>query len=434
MKRIAIWSGAAALAMAVATGAQAAERLTFTKDVLPILQASCVTCHRHGGDNISGMVAPMSLMTYEEVRPWAKAIVKAVTSKQMPPWFASEAYHGVFANQRTLTQAEIDVISAWVESGAARGNPSDAPAPVEFPENDGWFAGKPDLVVRMPEPYFVEDDVEDLYVNFVSEPLSETDLPNDRWLRSIEWRGDSDVVHHIVGSASVKNEEGETLSYELGSIAPGEEASIYPEGYGKLLPKGSRIRFSMHYHKETGPGTGKYDQSMVGFRFWDEETDPKIKHAVQRSGISNHSFEIPPQHSSWPVGAAMTFEEDSTILALHPHMHLRGQDARYIAYYPDGTTEELLWVPEFDFNWQLDYTYSEPKKVPAGTRVEFTVHYNNSPENVSNPDPTIPMVWGGPTTMEMMIGYISFTNSEPSDNPIQKARRASGPDTGEGTD
>lgn len=422
-----MWSGAAAVAWAMTMGAQAQERVTFTKDVLPIIQANCVTCHRHGGDNISGMVAPMSLTTYEEVRPWAKALAKVVSTRQMPPWFASEEYHGVFANQRTLTQKEIDTIVAWAETGAPRGNPSDAPAPIEFPDNGGWFTGKPDLVVRMPEPYFVADDVEDLYVNFVTEPLSEEQLPKDRWLRTIEWRGDSDVVHHIVGSASVKDENGETLSYELGSIAPGEEGTIYPEGYGKLLPKGSRIHFNMHYHKESGPSTGKFDQSMVGFRFWDEEKDPKIRHAVQRSGISNHSFEIPPNHPYWPVGAAMVFDTDTSILALHPHMHLRGKDARYVAHYPDGTTEELLWVPSFDFNWQLDYTYATPKKIPAGTRIEFTAHYDNSADNVHNPAPEIPMVWGGPTTMEMMIGYISYTNSEPSDNPMPVARRAFAP-------
>jgi hypothetical protein len=224
----------------------------------------------------------------------------------------------------------------------------------------------------------------------------------------------------------VKDENGDQLYSELGSIAPGEEGMLFPEGHGKLLPKGSKIHFQMHYHKEAGPGTGTWDQSMVAFRFWDEEKDPKIQFAMARSGISNHTFEIPPHHGSWPVGAAITFDVDTTIHALHPHMHLRGKDARYIAYYPDGSKEELLWVPGFDFNWQLDYTYAEPKKVPAGTRVEFTAHYDNSPDNIYNPDPNISMVWGGPTTMEMMIGYIAYCNTEPSDNPMPAARKATG--------
>jgi hypothetical protein len=152
---------------------------------------------------------------------------------------------------------------------------------------------------------------------------------------------------------------------------------------------------------------------MVGFRFWDRDKDPRITHPVERNGIMNTSFEIPPGHSNWVVGASKTFNVGTTILSLHPHMHLRGKDAEYIAHYPDGTQETLVTVPNFDFNWQLDYFYNEPKKVPAGTRVEFTVHYDNSADNKYNPDHTISMGWGGPTTSEMMIGYISYTNTEP---------------------
>ena len=406
--------------IAVAPLAQAApkEKLTFTKDIMPIFQENCVRCHRPGGDNISGMVAPMSLMTYEEVRPWAKSIAKAVTTKKMPPWFADESTHGVFSNERGLTDEQIEMITEWTQSGVSRGNPKDAPEPVTFQSSNGWLTGEPDLVVRMPEPYFVADDVVDLYVNFVTEPLSDEQLPETRWLRSIEWRGDSDVVHHIVGSASIegqKDESGLPLRYELGSIAPGEEGTDFPPGYGKELLKDSKIHFNMHYHKEAGEGTGKDDQSMVGFRFWDKDKDPPILHPVDRNGITHRWFEIPPGHPNWEVGASKTFDVDTTILSLHPHMHLRGKDAKYIAYYPDGSKETLVTVPNFDFNWQLDYFYSEPKKVPAGTRVEFTVHYDNSADNEFNPDHTIPMSWGGPTTSEMMIGYISYTNSEPLD-------------------
>ncbi len=402
-----------ALGMVIATTAQAKERVTFTKDILPILQEHCIRCHRHGGDNISGMVAPMSLMTYKEVRPWSKAIQKAVTAKTMPPWFASEAQHGIFNNERRLADNDIATIQSWVASGAARGNPADAPEPLEFPSTNGWLTGDPDLIVTMPEPYLVEDDVDDLYVNFETEPLTAEQLPTDRWLRAIEWRGDSEVVHHIVGYASLTNEDGTLERFELGSIAPGEEGTLYPEGYGKLLKAGSKIHFNMHYHKEAGPGTEVSDQSLVGFRFWDEENDPPIQHQVMRNGIMNRFFEIPPGHDSWEVGASKTFDVETKIMSLHPHMHLRGKDARYEIIYPDGRRETMLDVPRFDFNWQLDYVYHEPLIVPAGTRVEFTVHYDNSAENDYNPDPTIPMKWGGPTTMEMMIGYISYANAEP---------------------
>lgn len=403
-----------ALVMGVAIGADAApkERVTFTKDILPILQDNCIRCHRHGGDNVSGMIAPMSLMTYQEVRPWSKAIQKAVTARTMPPWFASEASHGVFNNERRLTDEQIEMVQSWVSTGAARGRAEDAPEPREFPSTNGWQTGNPDLIVTMPEPYLVEDDVNDLYVNFETEPLL-VELPEDRWLRAIEWRGGSEAVHHIVGYASLTNDDGTLERFELGSIAPGEEGTLYPEGYGKLLKAGSRIHFNMHYHKEAGPGTAISDQSLVGFRFWDDEKDPPIRHQVMRNGIMNRHFEIPPGHAAWEVGAAKTFDVETKIMSLHPHMHLRGKDAKYVIVYPDGRREDMLDVPKFDFNWQLDYVYSEPLLVPAGTRVEFTVHYDNSPENVYNPDPTIPMHWGGPTTMEMMIGYISYTNAEP---------------------
>lgn len=395
--------------------AQDAARLTFYKDVLPIFQENCQACHRPGGDNIAGMVAPFSLMTYKESRPWAKAIAKNVKAKTMPPWFATEEFHGQFQNERTLTDAEINTIVRWAATGAARGRAEDAPSEMVFEGSDGWMTGKPDLILTMPEPYFVDEDVDDEYVNFVTEPLTEEQLPEDRWLRAIEWRGDSEVVHHIVGAASIEGPDGEVQRFELGSIAPGEEGTKYPEGYGKLLRKGSRIHFNMHYHKEAGKGTGVWDQSLVGFRFWDEGKDPEIQHYVHRNGIRNRDFEIPPGHPNWEVSAAQTFEHDTTLLSLHPHMHLRGKDARYEIVYPDGRREALLDVPAFDFNWQLDYTFATPKRVPAGSRVEFTVHYDNSPDNIYNPDPTIPMVWGGPTTSEMMIGYVSWSNTKPMD-------------------
>lgn len=388
-------------------------RVTFTQDILPILQEHCQLCHRPGGDNVAGMVAPMSFMSYKETRPWARAIARKVQTREMPPWFATPQQDGLFENERRLSEKEIATVLEWVRTGATRGRPQDAPKPIVFPETDGWLTGLPDLIVSMSESYFVPDELDDQYINFVSEAITEEDLPEDRWLRAIEWRGGSDVVHHIVGAASVEAADGSTQRFELGSIAPGEEGTLFQPGYGKLLRKGSRIHFNMHYHKEAGPGTGTWDQSMVGFRFWDPVKDPPIVHPVFRNGVSNGQFEIPPGHGNWEVGAARTFDTATTILSMHPHMHLRGKDAKYTAFYPDGTQEVLIDIPAFDFNWQLDYSYKEPKKVPAGTRIEFTAHFDNSPENIYNPDASIPMGWGGPTTMEMMIGYISYCDTEP---------------------
>ena len=407
---------AAGLAIATATvaGGEVPERVTFTKDVLPIFQANCVICHRPGGQNIAGMVAPMSLTNFREARPWAKSIQKAVASKIMPPWYASEEFHGVFKNERGLTEDEIATVEKWVAQGAKQGRPEDAPKPLEFEDTGGWIIGKPDLVVTIPEPYFVKDDVVDEYVYFTAEIPADA-LPEDRWLRAVEWRPDSDVVHHIVGSEIWTGPDGEMERQGLGSIAPGEEPHIFEPGYGKRLHAGSKIYFSMHYHKEPGEGTGKWDQSMVGFRFWDDEKDPPIKHNMIWTGIVNSSFEIPPTADSWEVGAARTFDVDTKLVSLHPHMHLRGKDATYTAIYPDGRREKLLYVPTWDFDWQLDYTFNEPLMLPAGTRVEFHATYDNSDKNAFNPDPSIPVRWGGPTTDEMMIGFIHYCDAEPRD-------------------
>ena len=397
-------------------GVDAAEnsRVTFTKDVLPILQQSCIECHREGGNNIAGMIAPMSLRTYAEVRPWSKAILKAVTSGDMPPWDATSEFNGVFSNERTITPEEVATIERWVETGAARGNPSDAPAPLDLQENNGWNIGEPDLVIRLPEPYWVADEVQDIQPRFMVE-ITEEQLPESRWLRAIEWKADSAVVHHIVGGSTppgdIEFPDGSNRQ-SLGSIAPGEDPTIYPEGYGKILHKGSTIRFGMHYHKEPGPGTGMWDQSMIGFRFWDPEKDPPVTHQVHWNGISARGYEVPPGVKKWQVGAARTFDVATTILSFHPHMHLRGHDMKYVAYYPDGTQETLLDVPAYNYDWQTNYIFAEPKLMPAGTRVEIFGHYDNSVDNERNPDATVPVRGGALTTDEMFIGFISYTNTD----------------------
>ncbi len=412
--RIAMSMLVAALGSALLCTSASAQQVTYTKDVLPILQEKCISCHRENGHNIAGMVAPMSFTSYREVRPWAKAIVKAITTKQMPPWGATPEYNGHFLNERVLTAEQANIIERWVEAGAPRGNPEDAPAPMGFPDHDGWNIGIPDLVVYLPEPYYVDDEVSDLNTSFVTE-ISEDLLPENKWLRSIEWRAGSDVVHHIVGGSVSPGEitlpDG-TNFQSLGSIAPGEDPTIYPEGYGKILHKGSSIRFGMHYHKEPGPGTGTWDYSMIGFRFWDPEKDPPVKHQVHWNGISARGYEIPPGHAEWPVGTSRTFKNDTTILSLHPHMHLRGRDMKYVAFFPDGTQETILDVPTYDYDWQINYTYAEPRRVPAGTRIEVQGHYNNSTSNVRNPDPTAP-IHGGETSdkHEMFIGFISYCDT-----------------------
>jgi hypothetical protein len=392
-----------------AADASSTARVTFHRDVQPILQAHCQSCHRPGGDNYTGMVAPMSLLTYNEVRPWAKSIAKNVESRAMPPWFAAPEFHGVFVNERTLDPTEIDTVMRWVAAGAPEGSPDEAPPPREF-DDHGWRIGQPDLIVKAPR-YFVPDDADTHYIDH-RVTLTPDILPESRFVQAIEWRGGASVVHHIVGYAYMPGTENNRLmGYGLGSIAPGEEPMHFPEGYAKLLVTGSTVVFSMHYSKEKGAGTGEWDESEVAFKFYPKHAT--VKHFVDHNAIGSSSFELPPGAPAWRVGAARTFTEETSILALHPHMHLRGKSATYTAYYPDGTTEVLLHVPQFDFNWQTDYSFREPKTIPAGTRLEYEAWFDNSPANPDNPDPKRAVPQGRETWDEMMLGYITYARTAP---------------------
>ena len=422
MKSASILVATVALSMAVLGGSSAwgnaKTPVTFTKDVLPILQENCQTCHRPSGANLSGMIAPMSLMTYGEVRPWAKSIAQSVVARSMPPWTASPAYHGVFKNERSLTQEEIDTIVAWVGNRAPRGNPNDAPAPMHFSET-GWNFGEPDLIVGFEQPFFVEDDVEDLYHNVMVQ-LTEEQLPEDRWISELEFRPGSEVVHHIIGYAAAPGEEAEAAAREgqqtrgmLGGMAPGTEEANWPEGFGILLPEDSTLTFAMHYHKEAGAGTGTWDLSEIGFKFH----DAPAKHPIEISTIAYGAFEVPPGASNWRVGASRTFEEDTILVSMMPHMHLRGKAAKYTAYYPDGTVEELLDVPAYDFNWQTQYDLAMNKLLPAGTRIEMDFRYDNSGENAERVgfDPSRAVAFGGPTTDEMDLAWVTIAPAKPLD-------------------
>jgi hypothetical protein len=371
---------------------------------------------------MSGMIAPMSLMTYEEVRPWAKAIVGVVSAKEMPPWHASEAQHGLFRNERTLTQDEIDTLTAWVKQRAPRGNPADAPAPVDFRE--GWSIGKVDLELEFPEPFLVEDDVEDLYQN-IDVKLTEEQLPEDKWVQAVEFRPGSEVVHHLIAYASSPNAKPVDANADvegdqdflrsrvmIGGLAPGTDPGYYPEGYALPLKKGSTVTFAMHYHKEAGPGTAQWDNSVMAIQFADKEPT----HEMRITNMSHGAFEIPPNAKDWYVVGAQTFDKDILLVNLFPHMHLRGKWSRYTAFYPDGTSEVLLETPEYDFNWQEYYHYKDPKLIPAGTRIEFEMKYDNSPENAERVgfNPNRPVHFGGPTTDEMDLGWYTYANADGS--------------------
>ncbi len=397
---------------------------TFTKDVLPILQERCQDCHREGGDGIAGMVAPMALTSYTEVRPWAKAIARAVQSKAMPPWDATDVTLGQFSNERVMTDEERETILRWAQSGGAQGNPEDAPEPRVFADKQGWLLGVPDLVVTMPEPYFVEDDVQDIQPRITFEVTKEM-LPEPRWISAIEIRPDSRGVHHAVGGATAPAfGEHEEESFSAGSIAAGEDPIIYPKGFGNLLRAGTEIRLSMHYFKEVGPGTGFFDQSSIGFHF--HPKDEVVKYKVSRGGISRSGWEIPPRQSDWRIGASRTFDENTVLISLHPHMHFRGDSMRYEAFYPDGTTEVLLDVPEYDYAWQTQYTYVAPKFIPKGTRIEAISSFDNSERKKARYgvlDIDRAVDFGGRSRDEMFIPFIESAEIDEAD--VERFRAAS---------
>ena len=398
-----------------------ADTPTFHADVLPVLQENCQTCHRPEGEgeNIGGMIAPMPLMTYQQTRPWARSIARAVENRSMPPWFASEATRGQFHHERVMSDSDIETVLSWVRGGSPAGEEADAPPPKKFVEegSGGWSLGRPDLVVQMPEEYWVADDIADINISFETE-LTEEMLPAPVWVRGVEFKVGGSDVHHMCASIRREGESralGKFSDSSLGCIALGAESHLMAPGYAMKLEPGSAIEFSMHYNKEAGEGSGFHDRSEIGFVFADAP-ESELRE-VKFDSIGNLTFEIPPGHDRWKVGAARVFPVETDLLALWPHAHLRAVAVRYDAYYPDGTTEVLLDVPNYDQEWQTTYQYKEPKTIPAGTRVEVSMWFENTPERGDERgfDPADNVVNGTATTDEMMLGFVAWAPSVPVD-------------------
>jgi hypothetical protein len=360
--------------------------VTFNKDVAPIFYANCVQCHR------AGEIAPMSLMTYKEARPWARSIREKVATHEMPPWHA-DPRHGEFSNDRRLAQKDVDTILAWVEQGTPEGAPKDLlPAP-KFAE--GWNIGKPDAVFYLPEEFSVpaEGVVEYKYFKVP------TNFKEDMWVQAAEIRpGTRQVVHHVIVFVQ---KPGDSQKLLVG-YAPGEQPAVISEGFGKKIPAGSDLVFQVHY---TPTGTAAKDRSYLGLVFCKQ----KPKQEILTRPIMNGRFAIPPGDANYKVESSYTFNEDGQIHSLMPHMHLRGKDFEYRVTYPDGKSTVILSVPKYDFAWQSYYALKEPVRAPKGTRVDCLAHFDNSENNKFNPDPKKEVRWGDQTWEEMMIGWMSYT-------------------------
>jgi hypothetical protein len=398
----------------VAGVAAMAQTPTFTKDVAPILDKNCVICHR------AGDIAPMSLTSYEEARPWAKSIKAQIATGKMPPWHATEP-HGTFSNDRRLTDKEKETLVAWVDQGAPKGDLKDLPALPKFAE--GWEIGQPDAIFSMEKPFAVPASGT---VNYQYFQIS-TKFTEDKWVQAIEVRpGVRSVVHHVLvfckepdGTAArppfmpvvpklPANGGGQRGPGTLiATTAPGTNGMTFPEGTALRIKAGSTLIFQVHY---TANGKPTEDTSRVGLIF--------AKHAPQQemrtSAFTNPTFTLPPGDPDKEVDSAIEFTEDSHIYAIFPHTHLRGKDWSYQVVFPDGRKEQVLSVPHYDFNWQTYYTFTKPLPVSKGSRLEAIAHYDNSENNPSNPDPKVAVKWGEQTWQEMQYTGLTFTVDEKS--------------------
>jgi peroxiredoxin/mono/diheme cytochrome c family protein len=372
--------------------------ITYTKHVARILQKNCQECHR------PGHVAPMSLLSYEDALGWAEAIREVVQERRMPPWHADPKY-GHFANDRSLSKEDRDTLLAWIKQNCPKGAARDLPPARRVSE--GWSIGEPDVIFTMPEKFTIPAKGGKRGIRYQYFAV-ETKFDEDRWIQAAEARpGNRAVVHHILVFIRKPGEErrregpdgiGDGL---LVAYAPGDLPAVFAPGTAKKIPKGATLLFQMHY---TPNGVEQKDRSSLALIF--SKRTPKYE--VRTRAIAQKGFAIPPGADNHEVKSAAVFGDDTQLMSLMPHMHLRGKDFEYRVEYPDGKSDILLRVPRYDFNWQSHYRLAKPLELPAGTRIECTAHFDNSADNPNNPDASKKVYWGEQTWEEMMIGFADY--------------------------
>jgi hypothetical protein len=404
-----------ALFLTVPVFCSAADK-TFARDVRPILEARCVTCHQPGA------VAPMAFTSYSEVRPWSKAIREAVVSRTMPPWHAAPGSAHAFRNDRTLSQSEIDTLVSWVDAGSPEGAATESKTVITA--DTKWRLGKPDLVIQVPGVRVPKSGV--LPYTFLIVPVH---IEHDTWVRAAEFRIDQrSLVHHMnafvrePGSSYLtdfprdtifvpsvaergKKRAGEAVFARrqlLLGYEPGYAPMPWLEGGAKLLKAGSDIVFEMHFNPN---GKEAVDHSELGLYFAAQAPAQRV---LAIDTLRDLDLQIPPQAGNYVSKASMTLGRPARLLSIQPHMHVRGKSMQVRAVYPDGRSEMLLNVPKYDFNWQTTYVLKEPLKLPAGTVLESVAGFDNSPNNAFNPDPAATVHWGDQTTDEMHIAFLEL--------------------------
>jgi len=438
----------------VQTGAQAPSSVgapTYSRDIAPILYKNCTACHR------PGEIGPMSLLTYKDARPWAKSIVARVEAGTMPPWHADPTV-GEFENDRRLTSTEKETIARWVAAGAPEGDPKDLPAQPHYA--DGWIIGQPDAVLAMQEDYPIPAAGTVAYQYFEVP----TNFAEDRWIQAFEVRpGNRTVVHHVIvytrppaptgqptpvaqagprpvplfefakgmeipagqtGGRPLPPEQRQApgpndrpaprvLGPSIGAYVPGTSTRVFPSGTAARLAAGSTLVFQMHY---TTTGKATSDRTSIGFIF--SKTPPPTE--LRFTALLNGNLHIPAGDPDYRVDAEMTINRDVTLWGMLPHTHVRGKQWSYDVTFPDGRKTAILAVPKYDFEWQTDYLFKQPMKLPKGTKLHATAWYDNSPRNKSNPDPTKDVWWGDQTWEEMMFTGLTYS-LDPAPAPASAA-------------
>jgi hypothetical protein len=422
------------LALPASLSAQTTAAPTFTKDVAPIFQNKCESCHRPDS------IAPMSLISYEEARPWSRSIRERVASRNMPPWHIDKTV-GIqhYKDDRSLSQKEIDTIVAWVAAGSPKGDPKDMPAPAKWADGNGWnfaskFGGPPDLVIKSPK-YTQKAVAMDAWYK----PVVETGLTEARWVRAIEMRPGTlkgrKITHHALAylmqdekeaQAMLSNADADSGAGLFMEWAVNKQGELLRANTGKLMLPGSKIRWDIHY---SAAGEDVSDQVELGIYFYPKGQEPKYRTALSLySGVTggNRNLDIAPNSIS--VGQNFhVMRRAGRVENFQPHMHLRGKAMMVEAILPNGQQQVLGYVPNFEFNWMNNYVFEDDYAplLPKGTILKITAWHDNTPAKKSNPDPTQWIGWGDRTVDEMAHAWINVTYMGDDDfNKEVEARKA----------
>jgi hypothetical protein len=412
-----------AVAAAPAVAAEPVAKPTFTKDIAPIFQEKCEACHR------TNSIAPMSLVTYEEARPWARSIKTRVAARQMPPWHIDKSV-GIqqFTNDRSLSDAEIETIARWVDQGAPKGDPKDMPAPKQWPDDQSWNFAKlfgqtePDLIVKS-TPWTQKAGQNDAWWK----PQVESGLTEDRWVRAIEIRPGSvkgrKITHHAI--ARLQQEEDDPLAQNLdpdgrpiaGTFmewAVGKQGEIMRPGSGKLMKAGAKIIWDIHY---SNGGEDITDSAELGVYFYPKGQEPKFRQVLHLMGGTNAGgVDIPPNQVKMTQGF-FVLRQNGRVESYQPHMHLRGKAMSMEAILPTGQVQVISHVADFNFNWHNMYQFAEDAAplLPKGTIIKVTAWHDNTTANKNNPDPNVWVGYGDRTVDEMAHAWVNVTYMEDKD-------------------